>query len=1412
MAKGADPLMPVHFRGGPHARPRARRMLALLTAASVSVLTALTVLPASQAGAAASPGAASPVHRVTLLSQPQALSLSRREHKPVLVTGATTDSSTLTAEPDGKLSLTQWSAPVQKDVGGTWRPLDATLRRSADGTVSPAVSTGTLVLSGGGTSQLAAMTSGGYTATFSLPGRTLPVPVLSGDTATYPSLLPGVDLKVTADKWGEFTDVLVVHNAAAATDPALRAFKVSVSSPHLTAHHDGDGSIVFRTGSGNVIFTEPTPTMWDSRAANVTGVRTAISPLTGLRTDMRNGNPVVSSIAGPGEAARTARVTDTLTRGTITYSPAISLLTAKTTVWPVYVDPAAGGVLGYWVDVNSLYSTQPNLKPDPMQVGDCTSGAPVDCTDTNGNPINFVARAFVRMSEAPILYGATIYSSTLYLQDAWSPACDSGQGDFGVQVWVTQPISDSTDWDNQPTWDTEQDEKAFADGYSSSCPEATVGFNVLAGAKDADADRWPNLTFGIRADNENDGYGWKQFTSTVDMTTIYDYAPSTPDDPTTSPATSCGSDDTVGLGDMLFYADVKSPATGDSLTAHFTISDTSTGATIASPTVTGLSGKGGVAPVRVLQDVFTAAAGDKVTEFTWSVYTSTTNSYGTLDSGTLTCHFSYNPTVPGAPDVAACETTTGTIGTALSFTVTPSASGATPTDYEVQLNGGGPKDWPYKSGGTTISVTPTRWVNDMTVTAESAGGNVGNAFTCVFDATAPANAADGDLTGDGIPDLITPGGPGTGLPSGLWLAKGQAAADLTSGDGQVVPTGVDLGIEGNGISGDYEPSDFDGSQVITGLFTGRGLQDYLVYYPPTNTNTDTSSYDGNAVILEGNGDGSVLESENSSNAQEFDGLATIDETTSGASTGYEPLQVVNGYNSDGNNSGYPDLLSINGTSGNYYLEYYENAGTDSWLSSVILTGTDSPDGTMDWNDWTLASMADSAGNTDLFLYNSSTGALWLWDDFTVNLTTNTAAYTPYELSTDWNPGTLSELRAANITGTSTSTIPGVWAVTTTGTVTSWSTSDLSTTPAITEDASQTLIGPQHEWRLGDETSGDATSAADTGSATALPLTNTSGGDGATWDDSDPVIRPDVDLDGTSTGYLTSSGQAVNTTSSYTISAWADPTGTGGTVYSEYGSDASCIRLVSDGVTTDGVTTYYWKFATTTGNSTTATDSADLVASSKDYAILQGVWAHLTVTYDASTGYAELYVNGIPATGGTIPSPWSSGCDTFALGQQRAGGGAIGVNFNGYVADVQTWNTAMTPLQAATLSGTSGYVLFPSDSHQYGSAASSTTWQWTTNDAEMNFYQGVLTVQETGTGTAKEQYGTSGNTGAVFTLQNDGNLVIYKTAADATATTGSIWASNTAGDTSDLMFLQPDGNLVIYEADGYPVWASGTENG
>lgn len=1381
------------------------RLGAGLAALGLATALAVPALPAKAAGPAAAGNPASAAGQgKDPLTQGQALAQARKAGKPVQVAGATTSSSTLTANPDGTLTLTEESMPVRKDVDGTWEALNPTLHRNPDGSVSPAVTTAALTLSGGGSGPLVSMTAQGHTLSLALPGQ-LPAPVLSGATATYPNVpSPGIDLEVTADAQGGFEDVLVVKDAAAALSPGLRGFALRPSvTGGLTLHADSHGNLTADDRGGHSFFEVPAAVMWDSRTPSGP-VRSGADPAYGRAVDLRTGQPVASAAAGPGEAARTALVGTKLSGGTLTYTPNPSVLAGKDTVYPVYIDPAAGSTRQYWAQVDSAWPSQTYPKPNPMQVGYNGWQSPY-----------FTARSFVRESVPSTMDGAStdVESATLYLTDEYAPTCSTTAGNEGVQVWVTGGIGTGTDWDNQPAWQTEEASKSFVHGYDSSCPAASEGFNITGAMTSAAQGSQPSVTFGIRAASESDAYGWKQFSDVVTLSTTYDKAPNAPGDLKTSPITSCTASPptTVGDGDVTLYATITDPlgSGAGSLTADVYVTDDATGKAIAgSPfALTGL-GSGSIAAKLLAEATLKGLAGSSITEFSW--YATATD--GTLTSGkSTTCNFDYDPTSPGTPSVTPTASSY-TIGTAASFDVTPDASGATPTSYTYQVNGAAPTTVSANSGGdATISVTPASGADALTVTAVSPGGNIGQSATAFFTAAAPANSADGDMTRDGIPDLVTPGGGSTGLAPGLWLARGEAASGGTAGDGQVVASVADIGAEGDGIAGNYSPDDFAGAQVITGLLSDNGLQDSLVYFP-------SGTYAGQGAILDGNGDGTVLDDQDAANTTAVSSANFIDNDPNGD----VPLQVANGYNADPNdNAAYPDLITVSGDPTNgYYLEYYQNGGTPGyWVVSDVLS-TATPDGTMDWNQWQITTMQDPdaattqdptapdpAGSFDMFLYNPTAQTLYLWQGVTVNDTFGTANPTDtYELS-GFSPGTLSELRAADITGTG----PAVWAVTTAGTVTAWTAGDLDATAGtgtITTGTAQSLLTPTHDWRLGDATTGTITSAADTGTGPAFPLTASASG--ATWTSGD-LFNPTASFDTTTAGvgYLTGTSGlgAISDTGDYTISAWVKPENTGGVVFavSDETTKETCMDLYLDS------TTYgRWNFAVSNSNSASATWAVATTGSTNPIHV--GSWTHLAVTYSAANKYMEIYVDGIPAASASPTTPWGDGCTSFELAHDW-NGGAIHSYFNGYIADVEAWRgTTLTPTEIAYLSGTPGYVLFPSDSTQIPSASSATTYQWTKAAcAEMQFYQGKLTIKETCTGTKTVSYGPGGYPDAVLTLQDDGNLVIYPTAADATAQAGALWASGTDTHPGDAMFLQPDGNLVIYGTYGNVLWQSGTDN-
>ena len=126
-----------------------RRRVRTLTAGLV-LGTVLTVPAFGTAGHAAPAPTPAPATS-GVLTTTQALDKAKASGKAVPVEGMTTATDSVVANPNRSLTLTRAAVPVRKRVGSGWQALDAALRRNADGTVTPAVTTGGLILSGGGT-------------------------------------------------------------------------------------------------------------------------------------------------------------------------------------------------------------------------------------------------------------------------------------------------------------------------------------------------------------------------------------------------------------------------------------------------------------------------------------------------------------------------------------------------------------------------------------------------------------------------------------------------------------------------------------------------------------------------------------------------------------------------------------------------------------------------------------------------------------------------------------------------------------------------------------------------------------------------------------------------------------------------------------------------------------------------------------------------------------------------------------------------------------------------------------------------------------------------------------------------------------------------------------------------------------
>ncbi|MFI1197154.1 LamG-like jellyroll fold domain-containing protein, partial [Micromonospora sp. NPDC020750] len=741
-----------------------------------------------------------------------------------------------------------------------------------------------------------------------------------------------------------------------------------------------------------------------------------------------------------------------------------------------------------------------------------------------------------------------------------------------------------------------------------------------------------------------DTQSWKEFLETSPTLTIrYNHKPNKPAGLTTSPKTVCAAATPTVVGDasVSLYAPV-SDRNGGTLGVTFklwkTTDTTETALATSNPNLLTYS-SGSTAVLVVPVATLRAAANGIPTKFSWKAQST---DFRTPSDWAEPCKFEFDPTRPGMPAVSHPGDLTTTVGEPATFTITKSESnnGSTPTGYVYQLNAGPPGDIPADTNGNaTINVSPTRFTNTLTVTSVSTGGNVGESASVTFNSNPAATAADSDLTGDGVADLLTVGAA-NGLPSGLWLGSGSTEGTALAA--------TDIGARGNGVTGNNAPADFDGAQAIAGRFTGTGLQDVLVYYPG-------GVNPGGAGVLAANGDGSIIQAQRSGNQFSVDSGQLHDEK------GNQPIQLANAGDSRHLGSPYPDLIGTSGDATNgYHLTYYPNIGMPNGFNGPEAITAATPNGGTDWNNWTITT-AQLAGGTAMFLWNRTTGALHLWTGLSYTDGTGQLTYTPYLLSTNWNTGaplTLHAAAAGDGDGTA-----DLWATGAGGSTTRWNVTDLAAgtpgTGTVSARPAQNLITADHAWQLNDgEVVPGTFTARDT--VGALHATGTGGVDWSTGD----MFDPDVRFNGTS-GTLTTAGPAVSTNNDFTASAWVKPTAFGGTVLSQNGTNTAGFRLYTD------ATDRSWRFAMP--RTDVASPTYDTASAGANSARL-GVWTHVMVNFQKSLNLMTIYLNGANVGRASHSTVWNA-TGGLRIGSHRTAATTYGGWFAGEMAFVQSWNEA-----------------------------------------------------------------------------------------------------------------------------------------
>ncbi|MFI1950926.1 LamG-like jellyroll fold domain-containing protein [Streptomyces xinghaiensis] len=421
------------------------------------------------------------------------------------------ESSEVFATPDGKLEAREYLRPVRARVKGQWKPVDTDLAERPDGLIGPKATTVDLKLSGGGDKvPLVSMRKAGRELVLSWPGE-LPAPVVEGDTATYPEVLPGVDLRMGAQEDG-FTQLLVVKSAEAAQSPALSELRLRMAAEGMGVRETGAGGLEsVDEGAGTPVFEAPAPLMWDSSGGpEETGERQTASRV----ADEEPGD----SRAGESGKLATVEVDVTAGQKELVLTPDPGVLRGEDTQYPVFIDPQwYSPRASAWTVASKYWASSPQWKFN----GDSDAGMGY-CGWAYCKPHD-TKRLFYRIPVSKFA-NKSILSAEFVVRNVHSASCDARS----VQLWRTKGISSSTTWNSQNDagfWVDRLASKSFAYGYTG-CAAKDAEFSVKAAVQEAADKKWSTMTFGLRASSETDAYGWKRFSNKAFLRVKYNRPPS----------------------------------------------------------------------------------------------------------------------------------------------------------------------------------------------------------------------------------------------------------------------------------------------------------------------------------------------------------------------------------------------------------------------------------------------------------------------------------------------------------------------------------------------------------------------------------------------------------------------------------------------------------------------------------------------------------------------------------------------------------------------------------------------------------------------------------------------------------------------------------------------------------------------